>query len=84
MEVLQDTSILGNSDKMLFYTKELVASAEDPALVQNPFVLTKIDLQTIRDFDFQLWLASYEEKKTGKAQEVRDVPMVADDSITAE
>ena len=52
MEVLQDTSILGNSDKMLFYTKELVASAEDPALVQNPFVLTKIDLQTIRDFDF--------------------------------
>jgi hypothetical protein len=44
LEVLQDSSILGNADKMLFYAKELVASAEDPSLLQNPFVLTKIDL----------------------------------------
>jgi hypothetical protein len=33
LEVLQDSSILGNADKMLFYAKELVASAEDPSLL---------------------------------------------------
>lgn len=39
---------------MLFYTKELVAAGEDPSLIQNPFVLTKIDVKTIRDFNFDL------------------------------
>ena len=62
--MLEDSTILGNPDKMLFYTKELVASAEDPSLLQNPFILTKIDLNTIRGFDFADYLASIEEKKT--------------------
>ena len=30
MEYLDDNSILGNPDKMLFYAKELAASSEDP------------------------------------------------------
>jgi hypothetical protein len=37
---------------MLFFTKELIAAGEDPSLIQNPFVLTKIDVNTIRDFNF--------------------------------
>ena len=37
---------------MLFFIKELIASAEDPNLIQNPFVLTKIDMKTLKDFDF--------------------------------
>jgi len=37
---------------MLFFGKELVASAEDPSLMQNPFVMTKMDLNTVYDFDF--------------------------------
>ena len=44
LDLIQDDSILGNSDKMLFHTKELVASIEDPKLTQNPFVMTKLDL----------------------------------------
>ena len=37
---------------MLFHTKELVASIEDPKLTQNPFVMTKLDLDSINEFDF--------------------------------
>mgnify|MGYP006950426700 CR=1 FL=1 len=54
LEVIEDSSILGSSEKMLFFIKELIASAEDPNLIQNPFVLTKIDMKTIMDFDFDL------------------------------
>lgn len=52
MDLLTDDSILGNSDKMLFHMKELVATIEDPNLVQNPFVMTKLDLNSINEFPF--------------------------------
>ena len=54
LDIVQDDSILGNSEKMMFYQKELVASVEDPSLTQNPFVLTKLDIDTIKEFDFDL------------------------------
>ena len=53
MDVIEDDSILGNPEKMLFFTKELIAAGEDPNMIQNPFVLTKIDMKTIRDFNFE-------------------------------
>jgi hypothetical protein len=62
--VIEDSSILGNAEKMLFFIKELIASAEDPNLIQNPFVLTKIDMKTIIDFDFDL-VQSKKFKKKG-------------------
>ena len=37
---------------MLFHTKELIASVEDPDLTQNPMVMTKLDLDTVRSFHF--------------------------------
>lgn len=52
LDLLQDDSIIGNSDKMLFHMKELVASIEDPNLIQNPFVMTKLDLQSTNEFNF--------------------------------
>ena len=52
LDLLQDDSIISNSDKMLFHMKELVASIEDPNLNQNPFVMTKLDIRTINDFNF--------------------------------
>ena len=52
LDIIQDDSILGNSDKMLFHTKELIASIEDPNMIQNPFVMTKLDLDTVADFNF--------------------------------
>lgn len=62
--MIEDSSILGNAEKMLFFIKELIASAEDPNLIQNPFVLTKIDMKTIIDFDFDL-VQSKKFKKKG-------------------
>lgn len=53
LELLTDDSIIGNSDKMLYHMKELVATIEDPNLIQNPFVMTKLDLKTCRDFPFE-------------------------------
>ena len=35
--------------------KELVASVEDPNLNQNPFVMTKLDLKTVKEFDFEIY-----------------------------
>lgn len=49
---MQDDSILGNSDKMLFHTKELVAVISDPKLLGNPIIMTRLDLETITEFDF--------------------------------
>ena len=37
---------------MLFHTKELIASIEDPNMIQNPIVMTKIDLDTVSEFNF--------------------------------
>jgi len=54
LDVIEDDSILGNPEKMLFFTKELIAAGEDPNMIQNPFVLTKIDMKTIRDFNFEI------------------------------
>lgn len=51
--MIEDDSILGNPEKMLFFTKELIAAAEDPNLIQNEFVLTKIDVKTVRDFNWE-------------------------------
>lgn len=69
--MIEDASILGSSEKMLFFIKELIASAEDPNLIQNPFVLTKIDMKTIIDFNFDL-LQSKKFKKKGSAELVQE------------
>lgn len=55
MEYLEDDSILGNSDKMLFFAKELAASADDPHMAQNPFVIGKLDMDAIEAFNFQAY-----------------------------
>ena len=66
LDVIEDSSILGNAEKSLFFMKELIAAAEDPHLIQNPFVLTKIDLQTIKDVDFDQFQSSHFRKKGQK------------------
>lgn len=50
---------------MMFLCKELVASAEDPTMTQNPYALTKMDLTTIRDFDFKLMIEKMSGTRTG-------------------
>lgn len=38
---------------MLYYTKEFLASAEDDHSSHNPYVLTKLNLKTIENFNFE-------------------------------
>jgi hypothetical protein len=43
----EDDEILGNSDKMLFYSKELESSATDNNYEYNPFLIGKLELESI-------------------------------------
>lgn len=52
IEYIEDDNILGNSDKMLFYSKEIQASVEDEEAAHNPFVISKLDLKSIEAFNF--------------------------------
>lgn len=64
LDLLADDSIVSNSDKMLFHMKELVASIEDPNLTQNPFVMTKLDLKSCEEFNFDDYQGTTKKKKT--------------------
>ena len=48
---------------MLFHMKELVASIEDPNLIQNPFVMTKLDLNSTLDFNFDDYQGTTKKKR---------------------
>jgi len=52
---LEDDSILGNPDRMLFHVKEFAASGEDEQAAHNPYVLTKLNLKTIENFQFDTY-----------------------------
>jgi len=49
---LEDNNVVGNSDKMLFFTKELASCSNDPQQAQNPFVMGKLDVEQVKKFDF--------------------------------
>ena len=53
MEKLDDNNVVGNPDKMLFYAKELASSAKDRQSSMNPFVIGKLDIESVKNFDFQ-------------------------------
>jgi hypothetical protein len=41
---IEDNHVIGNPDKMLFFTKELAASGNDKRSAHNPFVIGKLDV----------------------------------------
>jgi hypothetical protein len=65
VQYIEDDEILGNSDKMLFYSKELQASAEDEGAAHNPFVVGKLDINSIINFNFDLCQGYIETQVTG-------------------
>lgn len=52
LDIIEDQSVIGNSEKMYFLIKELAASHEDSSLIQNPIIFTKLDLRSLLDFNF--------------------------------
>jgi len=49
---LEDDSIAGNPDYMLFAAKELASLKLNPNRAQNPFIIGKLDLNSIKEYDF--------------------------------
>ena len=68
-DLIEDTSLLGNSEQMLFLTKEVCASFEDSAIVQNPTFFTKLDQKTLQDFNFDLVQDDYRKKEEAQAKQ---------------
>jgi hypothetical protein len=50
---VEDESVLGSSDKMVFYAKEMVADlTRKTKRFLNPFIVAKLDLNSIKFFEF--------------------------------
>jgi hypothetical protein len=52
IDKLEDNSVVGNSDKMLYFAKELASSAKDTHSSMNPFVIGKMDIESVKHFNF--------------------------------
>lgn len=50
---IEDDTIAGNSDYLLFISKELAACKDDVNKAQNPFVVGKLDVASIETYDFK-------------------------------
>jgi hypothetical protein len=47
-EFIEDEAVLGSTEKMIFYCKEMVANLNTcPKYLLNPFIMAKLDLSTI-------------------------------------
>jgi len=52
-EFVEDESIMGASEKMIFYIKEMVANiSSQPPQLLNPFIMAKLDVESVRNFVF--------------------------------
>jgi len=46
---------MGNSDKMIFYAKEMLAElTKKPKNIVDPFLIAKLDNETINNFEWPL------------------------------
>ena len=53
LNYIEDDSIIGNPERMLFYAKEFAASENDEMASHNPYILSKHNLKTIENFPFE-------------------------------
>ena len=52
-QYFEDESVLGNPEKLVFYTKEMLSQLTLSAKhALDPFLIAKLDLNTINFFDF--------------------------------
>lgn len=75
---LADDFVVGNPDKMLFFTKELAACARDPRQAQNPFVMGKLDVDQVQKFDFQPYMGYLESVPVPPEQEAKMASNIAE------
>jgi len=52
-EYVENEQIMGNSEKQIFYAKEMIADLTNKPKIQlDPYIIAKLDIQTISYFDF--------------------------------
>ena len=52
-ELVEDESIMGNSDKLIFYAKEMIGDLTcKPKSNLDPFVVAKLNVQSLNFFNF--------------------------------
>ena len=66
---IEDTHVVGNADKMLFFTKQLAASAHDPKAALNPFVAGKLEVADVNKFDFTPFMGYIDPGASAKPEE---------------
>lgn len=70
-QFIEDDSIMGNSEKMIFFAKEMISDLTSrPKHLVDPYLIAKLDVQTINFFDFPLLnqnLNKYTMRKNGIA-----------------
>ena len=68
-QFVEDEQIMGNSEKMIFYAKEMLAElTSKPKHLVDPFLMAKLDIQSINFFDFprtKMELNKYTMRKNG-------------------
>ena len=52
IRLIEDDDLVGSSDKMIFYTKELKLGQQDEGAAHNPFVVGKLDMKNLEAFNF--------------------------------
>lgn len=78
---LSDDFVVGNPDKMLFFTKELAACANDKRQAQNPFVMGKLDVDQVQKFDFLPFMGYLEPVPVPPEQEARMASNISEQPI---
>lgn len=52
-QYVEDESVIGNADKIVFYSKEMISDLTlAPKAVLNPYIIAKLNINTIKFFDF--------------------------------
>ena len=52
-QYVEDESVVGNPDKMVFYAKEMLSNLTmSPKQVLDPYLIAKMNVKTINFFDF--------------------------------
>jgi len=52
-EFLEDEAVMGSSEKMIFFTKEMVSAlTNSQKYMIDPFIVAKLDTNTIKCYDF--------------------------------
>lgn len=78
LSLIDDDSILGCPDKIMFFTKEMAASSMDPEMAQNPLVIGKLEIEEIKKIDFKPYMGYIDPAAHPNPQRDAELPALID------